>query len=129
MKIRRYPHKLCAHTKMINSLTVIKRNKENVVTEWNVNVDGLNLTWQQKDTLDLKNNRVSFEQENGVFAQYYGCWEIIPAGARQCTLKLRVNMDWGIPVLKPYVGSILKKKSVLIFKRFLDIIKKAASHG
>ena len=126
LKIWRKPEVLLKYATNIKRLKVIKREKEKVITSWEVEVDKVKLRWRQLDVLDFKNRIVFFTMQSGEFKKYFGNWRVSPTKKEKTALQLDVDIDWGIPVLEPYVKNALERRSRLLFKGFLKSIKKVA---
>jgi len=126
IKVWRNPNALLKYSKNINKIKVIKKDGMKIFTSWEVEVDGARLNWRQLDVIDLKNNLVFFSAQNGDFKKYFGNWRVAKTPSGRTALTLDVDIDWGLPVLEPYVKKALKRRTSLLFRGFLKSIKKVA---
>jgi len=130
IKIWRHPEILLKEATNIKNLKVTKREKDKIYTSWEVEVDKVRLRWRQYDYLDFKKGVINFRMRDGEFKKYQGFWRVLPTKKKKTLLILNLSIDWGIPVLEPYVKSVLERKTLLLFKSFLRSIKKVAeSYG
>jgi len=129
LKIWRNPKILLKYATSIKKLEIIKREKNRLLTAWEVEFDKLALKWRQWDVLDTTIGIINFKLDSGDFARYHGVWTISPSGENASTLTLEAAIDWGIPKLEMYVKKSLERKTRLLFKKFLQSIKKIYSHG
>ena len=124
LKIWRKPEILLNSAKSIKRLKVIRREKNRLLTLWEVEIDKVTLSWRQWDILSIKSGVIEFKMEDGEFNRCEGRWDILPDHDKKTALHLTVHMDWGIPTLEPYVKSSLMKKTRMIFRSFMASIKK-----
>jgi ribosome-associated toxin RatA of RatAB toxin-antitoxin module len=129
LKIWRNPKILLQYATSIKKLEVLKREKNRILTAWEVEIDKIIIKWRQWDMLDAKNGLINFKMQDGEFEKYGGSWWIISDGAGGATLSVTANIDWGIPKLEIYVKKALEGKTRLLFKGFLKSIKKLYNHG
>lgn len=128
IRIWRKPQILLREAKNIKNLKVIKREKDKIFSSWEVEVSKVGLRWRQFDSLDFKKGVIDFKMHDGEFKRYEGTWQILPTKDGKTLLKLSVDIDWGIPTAEPYVKKALERKSRLLFKSFLESIKKVVEN-
>jgi coenzyme Q-binding protein COQ10 len=127
--IWRRPPVLLKSAPGIKQLRVIRRAKGSVITQWKVDIGGFPLEWQERDVLDAARGCITFNMTKGELQRYEGQWRVerTPDGAT--TLRLHVEIDWGLNVLAPHVEKTLAKKTRVLFKSFLSGIRKAACNN
>lgn len=93
----------------VRSVKVINEEENKIISEWEVDIDGLSLKWRQLDVLDPKKNFIRFKMLQGDFESYTGQWSLqqLLTGTE---LKLTMVVDWGLPNLTRYAEPELKKK-------------------
>jgi ribosome-associated toxin RatA of RatAB toxin-antitoxin module len=126
LSIWKQPRLLLKEASGIRDLRVVARKNGVTVTHWDVEVDGVLLSWRQRDTLEIRNRRVLFEMEQGEFKRYEGIWEIERDPQGGTVLRVQAVIDWGLQVIGPFVEPVLERKSRAMFRSFLNGIKKAA---
>ncbi|MCM8774663.1 MAG: hypothetical protein NC820_08070 [Candidatus Omnitrophica bacterium] len=122
------PECLLREAKKIKRLKIIKRDKNIIFSFWEVEVDNVCFNWRQIDELDIQRGIVNFKMYGGEFKDYKGIWYILPTNNNKTLLYLTVTIDWGIPVLEPYVKKVLERKTRLLFRGFLKSIKVVAEN-
>jgi len=122
LRIWRNPQVLLKSATSIKKFEVLKRDKNNTFTAWDVDVDKVLIKWNQQDSLDIKNGLINFKICDGEFNGYDGVWSIKSVSRKIVELSVHVNIDWGIPILAPYVEKMLQKKTYRIFLNFINII-------
>jgi len=128
LRIWRQPRFLLKEASAIRDIRVISGKNGVLVADWDVEVDGVLLSWRQRDVLDSVNRRVLFEMERGEFKRYEGIWEIERSAQGDTILRVRAVVDWGLQVIGPFVEPVLERKSRAMFKSFLYSIKTAAEN-
>lgn len=108
----------------IKNLNVIKRFSENrIVTSWETEIDGAPVSWKEEDIFDDKNCQVKFSMLEGYYKSYQGYW-LLKNEANGTKLSLRVEFDWGIPILEKHVGMALENKARHSLLGMLQAIRK-----
>jgi len=95
----------------IKSLNVIKRFDENrIITAWETEIEGAPVSWKEEDIFDDVNFQVKFNMIEGYYKAYQGLWSV-KSTAKGTQLSIRVEFDWGIPVLEKHVSKALETKA------------------
>ena len=95
----------------VKSLNIIKRlGDDRIVTAWETEIDGAPVHWKEEDYFDLANYQVKFNMLEGNYNEYQGYWSIQPSH-NSVKLSIKLEVDWGIPVLEKYVGKVLESKA------------------
>lgn len=107
----------------IKSIKVNKKMDNTFIAEWNINIDGANIVWVERDTFSNRDMHIKFKMLHGDFSAYEGEWllESAPYGT---TLRLLGHIDWGAPALVKFVKPTVEKKAKRAFKSLLLAIKK-----
>jgi len=119
------PASLLRKADKIKALKVIRKEKDKLYTRWEVDIEGATLSWYEEDVLDREKGLINFKMRSGDFGDFFGYWRITPTRRNKLRLELKVNYDWGIPVLEPYVKRVLEKKTRIMWKSFLQAVKQA----
>lgn len=93
-----------------------------VVSDWNIDVEGADVVWKEKDVYDDRNMELSFSKIQGDYNSYYGKWYLKKEGNRT-RLSIDVNVDWDIPSFEQVIGPILKEKTKRIIRGMLAAVK------
>ncbi|MDD5618496.1 MAG: SRPBCC family protein [Candidatus Omnitrophica bacterium] len=123
LKIWRKPQILLKYATNIKKLEILKREKNRVLTAWEVEIDKILLKWSQWDALDAKKMRIDFKLYEGIFNQYQGSWIISQTNQGCFMLELCVDVDWKIPCFEPAVLRKLRWATDIIFRDFIESIK------
>ena len=125
MRAWRNPSVLLKSAENIKKLDVVRREKNLLLTQWEVEIDKVVLSWRQWDTLDLKKGRIDFKLQEGVFSKYEGSWQISRPHKDSVMLELCVNIDWGLPLFEPVALKRLRRVSGIVLRNFVESIKRA----
>jgi len=108
----------------IKSLNVIKRLNENrIITSWETEIDGAPVSWKEEDIFDDANFEVKFNMVEGYYKAYQGLWSV-KSTSEGTQLNIRVEFDWGIPVLEKHVGKALENKARRSLRGMIQAIRK-----
>lgn len=95
----------------VKSLNIIKRlSDDRIVTAWETEIDGAPVYWKEEDFFDQANYQVQFNMLEGNYKEYRGHW-LIRAAHNSTKVSIKLEVDWGIPVLEKYVGKALENKA------------------
>jgi ribosome-associated toxin RatA of RatAB toxin-antitoxin module len=95
----------------VKSLNIIKRiSEDRIITAWKTEIDGAPVYWKEEDFFDQANYQVKFNMLEGNYKEYQGYWLIQPSH-NSIKLSIKLEVDWGIPVLEKYVGKALEAKA------------------
>jgi len=125
LKIWRNPKILLQHATSIKKLEILKREKNRLLTEWEVEIDKIIIRWSQWDMLDAKSGLINFKMHEGEFNKYVGAWSVLSDGKGGTNLSVSANIDWGIPLFEPHAKRMLEKTTLYIFNDFIRVIKDA----
>ncbi len=109
--------------KDINSVKIVERTEKGIVSDWNMNIDGLPLSWRQLSILDEQNGVIRFRMIDGDFDKYAGEWKLAEL-LTGTEVRLSIAVDWGVHFLNKYVGAALETKTRSILQGMLNGIKK-----
>lgn len=109
----------------VKNLKVIKQNPESIVTLWEIEIDGAKVSWKEENVFDDAAMIMRFHMAEGSYKDYKGQWAIEndPQGSK---LSLKVDFDWGIPILEPYVSKALMNRARRGLLGMVKAIKKKA---
>ncbi|MFH1771516.1 MAG: SRPBCC family protein [Candidatus Omnitrophota bacterium] len=126
LRIWQKPDLLLSKAPNLKSLKVITKEANTMVTAWEVEIAKIRIKWQQRDILDTDKANISFKLERGDFNRYEGCWQITPTKKGKSILSVSAVIDWGIPAFEEALSPVLERKSRLMFRSFMQSIRKAA---
>lgn len=91
------------------SVEVLERTETTTITKWKSNVDGIEIDWKELDIFDNNNFHVTYQQIEGDLKKFDGEWILSQLdGCVYVTLK--VNFEFGIPMLAVMINPLLKRK-------------------
>lgn len=93
----------------VESVTVVSREGNSTITEWETSVDGTPILWTEKDVFDDKNHIITYQLIEGDLEKFEGTWSFqAKDGGTEVTLT--VDYDFGIPELTNLIGPTLETK-------------------
>ncbi len=103
----------------VKKAEVIERTENGVLSEWQVDMDGLPIHWKQKDVFDFSNFTICFESLVGDLEEFKGQWKLEKRDqGTQVTLEVSARL--GIPIIERVVADILQEKLTKNFQLILD---------
>lgn len=115
----RYP-KFMKYVKEIK----VYNQKDNLFTEWNIELDGVSVKWKQSNFIDEENKIIKFYSTEGDFDHYEGYWQLKKIAENKTKLTLYIEIIWGLPSVEKFFGSSLKIKTTKALKGMVLSIKK-----
>lgn len=106
----------------VKNIEIIKKNGTEIISKWELDIEGADIVWEEKDTYDEKNKKISFIMLQGDYASYFGEWilEKVKEGTK---LFATFNIDWGIPSFEKRLTPTLEQKMKKIIRSMLVAIK------
>ena len=93
----------------VESVTVVSREGNTTITEWETSVDGTPILWTEKDVFDDKTHIITYQLIEGDLEKFEGKWSFQSKdGGTEVTLT--VDYDFGIPELTNLIGPTLEQK-------------------
>jgi len=107
----------------VKKIEIMEKDLNRLVTHWEVDIEGVKLTWREEDLFDDVRMKIRFKMLEGDYKNYEGEWKIdeTPKGTE---ISISVNFDWGIPVFEKFVGDALSRKAKTYLKGMLRSLKK-----
>lgn len=91
------------------SVEVLERTETTTITKWKSNVDGIEINWKELDSFDDNNFHVLYQQIEGDLKKFDGEWLL--SQLDDCVyVTLKVNFEFGIPMLATMMNPLLKRK-------------------
>lgn len=91
------------------SVEVLERTETTTITKWKSNVDGIEINWKELDSFDDNNFHVIYQQIEGDLKKFDGEWLL--SQLNDCVyVTLKVNFEFGIPMLATMMNPLLKRK-------------------
>jgi len=112
----------------VKSLRIVKRvSDKHFVTLWEIEIDGAPVNWKEEVFFDDSGSLVRFSMREGSYKRYHGAW-LLEDSRYGTKLTMRVEFDWGIPILEKYVGKALETKARHGLFGMIQAIKKEAEN-
>ena len=91
------------------SVEVLERTETTTITKWKSKVDGIEINWKELDIFDHNNFHVVYQQLEGDLKTFDGEW-LLSQVDDSVYVTLKVNFEFGIPMLASMINPILKRK-------------------
>ncbi len=103
----------------VKEASVIEKSRHLMKTKWKVQVNHVPINWTEEDTLELKQNKISFQALEGDLAEFRGEWlfKDHPEGTQ---VEVNVYLRVGIPAIKDFADSYIKKLLTRNFEAILE---------
>ncbi|HIU64662.1 MAG TPA: aromatase/cyclase [Candidatus Avacidaminococcus intestinavium] len=95
--------------KDLEEVTVLERGSDYTISHWISNVDGRKIVWTERDTFFDTEKRITYQQTAGDLRKMEGEW-LLNSTAEGTEVTLRVDFEFGIPMISGLLNPILKKK-------------------
>lgn len=102
---------------------VVGREGDSVITEWHIVIEDIPVKWKQRESIDLKNFRVTFEAIEGDLQKFCGYWQLHRVSEGVTEVELSIEMQVGIPQVEEVVGDLLAAKVKRNFSQMLDVFE------
>jgi len=113
----------------IKSLRIVKRvSDEHFITLWEIEIDGAPINWKEEVFFDEAGSQIKFNMMEGSYKKYHGAW-LLEDSRNGTKLTMRVEFDWGIPILEKYVGKALETKARHGLLGIIQAIKNEAENN
>ena len=106
----------------VRKIEILESSHTGAVTRWSVDIDGLPISWKERDTFDRENFTVSFKLIDGDLEQFEGKWTLESEG-EGTEVTVDVTARLGIPILERVVVDILQEKLTKNFELMLDAME------
>jgi coenzyme Q-binding protein COQ10 len=93
----------------VESVTVVERRPDGVVTKWKTLVEEAPIEWIEEDRFDDAATRIDYRLIEGDLDTFEGSWTF-EADAGATLVTLGVTYDFGVPTLAELIGPTLQKK-------------------
>ncbi len=97
-----------------------KKSRTTSVTSWNVEVDGIPLSWKQVDQIDFENFKVRFKAIEGDLEFFEGTWELQDAEEGKTRVSVQMKARVGIPIVTQTIPQVMCEK---IGRNFLMMLE------
>lgn len=117
-------------TSSVRSVDVEPSGDSNVlISTWAVDFRGGILRWTERDSIDLVDRVLTFEQVVGDLETFAGRWQVSHAGDR-CRIRFDADLDMGIPslaaIIDPIATAALQDNVLLILSGLLGQLRSPA---
>jgi ribosome-associated toxin RatA of RatAB toxin-antitoxin module len=99
------------HTAAVREVAVRSDGDGHLESNWEVNFRNGILAWTERDAVDRDARTIAFEQVDGDFAVFTGCWTVEPDGDG-AVVRFEATFDLGMPSLAPMVDPIAERALV-----------------
>ena len=79
---------------------------------WEVDIEGSVLRWIERETVDERRMRITFEQESGDLDRFRGHWQVTPVDAETTEVTLEIDFPMLREVLDPFATDAIRRNSV-----------------
>ena len=113
----------------VQSVTVLERDGDSVLTRWKTLVEDAPIEWTEIDRFDDDRLRVDYQLTEGDLERFEGSWTFEPRGDGGTVVTLEVDYDFGVPTLAELIGPTLHKKVQENSDMMLAALKREAEAG
>ena len=106
----------------VRKTEVLERKNGWAITRWLVDIEGLPIQWEEKDTFDLANFTVHFKLLKGDLEQFQGRW-VLQKHPEGTEVTVEVTARLGIPIVEKVVADILQEKLTKNFQMMLGAME------
>ncbi|MBC5829094.1 MAG: aromatase/cyclase [Candidatus Eremiobacteraeota bacterium] len=93
----------------VESVTVLERLPDRVITRWKTLVEEAPIEWTEEDRFDDERTRIDYKLLEGDLDKFEGSWTFAERdGATH--VRLGVDYDFGVPTLAELIGPTLQRK-------------------
>jgi coenzyme Q-binding protein COQ10 len=110
----------------VESVTVIERRDDGVVTRWKTLVEEAPIEWTEEDRFDDERIRIDYALIEGDLDTFEGSWTFDDGGDGTTRVVLGVEYDFGVPTLAELIGPTLEKKVRENSEMMLSALKREA---
>ena len=93
----------------VESVTVLERRGNRLVTRWKTLVEEAPLEWTEEDLFDDEALTITYRLIEGDLDMFEGAWTFVE-GEGNVRVTLSVEYDFGVPTLAELIGPTLRKK-------------------
>jgi coenzyme Q-binding protein COQ10 len=93
----------------VESVTVVERGSERVVTRWKTLIEDAPIEWLEEDRFDDGALCIDYRLIEGDLDRFEGSWTFTPSDGGTL-VELGVTYDFGVPTLAELIGPTLEKK-------------------
>jgi coenzyme Q-binding protein COQ10 len=93
----------------VESVTVIERSSERIVTKWKTLIEEAPIEWLEEDRFDDDTLRIDYALIEGDLDTFEGSWTFVAADGGTL-VTLGVTYDFGVPTLAELIGPTLERK-------------------
>ena len=94
----------------VESVTVIERRDDAIVTRWKTLVEEAPIEWTEEDRFDDARTRIDYKLIEGDLDKFEGAWTFEESGDGTTHVVLGVDYDFGVPTLAELIGPTLQRK-------------------
>ncbi|MBC5828799.1 MAG: SRPBCC family protein [Candidatus Eremiobacteraeota bacterium] len=93
----------------VESVTVLERYPDRVITRWKTLVEEAPIEWTEEDRFDDQTPRIDYKLLEGDLDKFEGSWTFAERDGATHVL-LGVDYDFGVPTLAELIGPTLARK-------------------
>jgi len=93
----------------VESVTVLERFPDRVITHWKTLVEEAPIEWTEEDRFDDEKPQIDYKLLEGDLDRFEGAWTFVERDG-VTHVKLGVDYDFGVPTLAELIGPTLQRK-------------------
>jgi len=93
----------------VKSIKVLERNDEYSITEWQTEVEGTLIIWQEQEWFNDKDFVITYKLLEGDLEKFEGDWKFLPS-PQGTKVVLGVDFNFGMPALEELMLPVLTIK-------------------
>ncbi|MFH1848072.1 MAG: SRPBCC family protein, partial [Candidatus Omnitrophota bacterium] len=117
-KVQEFPE----YMPSVKEVQVLEKNRNIMKTKWRIKVEKVPISWTEEDRFAFSEGRIYFRAIEGDLEEFRGSWSLEdhPEGTK---VDVAVNFKVGIPAIKDFADTYVKKLITINFESMLDAIE------
>lgn len=106
----------------VRNYSVISTEGDVRIAAWTVWLKGFELSWKERQTVEVGKRRIQFRQVDGMFAVYEGSWRVTANPHTHTVLQLQLTIDTGMPHLAQLINPVISGAFDVLAAELLDAV-------
>ncbi|GEM_PF-43977 len=107
----------------VKESSVIKKERNVIVTKWKIQVDGIAVNWVEEDTLAFEKNAIYFRAIEGDLQEFGGEW-LFNGHAQGTEVIINIRLKVGVPSINEFADSYVKNMVAKSFEAILGALER-----